>query len=65
MGIRECAATTTRIAPCSTGLYAAQNIFGGRRDLWSVNTEQSYREEAESGADSLFGDWLTPTKRLD
>jgi len=30
-----------------TGLYAAQNIMGAQRDVWSVNTEQSYHEEAE------------------
>jgi uncharacterized protein with NAD-binding domain and iron-sulfur cluster len=49
-----------------TGLYAAQNILGGpHQDVWSVNTEQSYHEEAEPGSDSLYGDRLTPVKRFD
>jgi protoporphyrinogen oxidase len=29
-----------------TGLYAARNIMGEKHDIWSVNTEQSYHEEA-------------------
>ncbi len=49
-----------------TGLYAAQNILGGQqRDVWSVNTEQSYHEEAEPGSDGLSGDRLTPARRFD
>ncbi len=28
-----------------TGLYAAENIMGQRRDLWQVNAEQDYLEE--------------------
>ncbi len=49
-----------------TGLYAAQNILDGQpRDVWSVNTEQSYHEEAEPGSDGLSGDRLTPAKRFD
>jgi protoporphyrinogen oxidase len=48
-----------------TGLYAARNIMGERWDVWSVNTEQSYHEEAMPGTDSLFGDRLTPSRRID
>jgi len=29
-----------------TGLYAAQNMLGRKRDIWSVNVEQSYHEES-------------------
>jgi protoporphyrinogen oxidase len=27
------------------GLYAAQNLFGAKHDLWDINTERSYYEE--------------------
>ena len=40
-----------------TGLYAARNLFGGKYDLWSVNTERSYHEDftREVGKDAISG----------
>ena len=29
-----------------SGLLAADNIFGGGNDLWSINTEEEYHEES-------------------
>ncbi|MFO1430462.1 MAG: NAD(P)/FAD-dependent oxidoreductase [Candidatus Competibacteraceae bacterium] len=49
-----------------TGLYAAQNSLGGpHQDVWSVNTEQSYQEEAEPRSNGLYGDRLTPVTPRD
>jgi len=44
-----------------TGVYAARNILGGKYDVWSVNTEQEYHEEARL-ADGTTGDRLVPTR---
>lgn len=33
-----------------TGLYAAQNIMGAKKDVWAVNTEQHYHEENDPAA---------------
>ena len=30
-----------------TGIFAASNIMGGKRNLWDVNTEAEYHEESE------------------
>ncbi len=44
-----------------TGVLAARNIIdGSRRDVWSVNTEKSYHEEA-SESERAAGDRLIPT----
>ncbi len=40
-----------------TGIYAARNIAGGQYDVWSVNTEKEYHEEAGQTAG---GDRLVP-----
>jgi protoporphyrinogen oxidase len=51
-----------------TAVYAARNIVGERNDVWSVNTEMEYHEEAraEDGAKARpkgpAGDRLTPTR---
>lgn len=42
-----------------TGVYAARNIAGQRYDVWSVNTETEYHEEAQS-KNSVSGDRLVP-----
>jgi hypothetical protein len=48
-----------------TAVYAARNIVGEKNDVWSVNTEMEYHEEARSekapAAESL-GDRLTPAR---
>jgi hypothetical protein len=36
-----------------TGVYAARNITGERYDVWSVNVEKDYHEEAKSGGDRM------------
>jgi hypothetical protein len=44
-----------------TGVYAAGNILGERRDVWSVNTEKEYHEEkAVNGPNA--GDRLVPVQ---
>ena len=44
-----------------TGVLAARNIIdGSRRDVWSINTEKSYHEEAVE-SERLAVDRLTPT----
>jgi protoporphyrinogen oxidase len=42
-----------------TGVYAARNITGETNDVWAVNTEMEYHEEAPA-KDARFGDRLTP-----
>ena len=42
-----------------TGVYAAGNIFGEKRDVWSVNTEKEYHEE-ERVPKPNAGDRLVP-----
>jgi len=42
-----------------TGVYAARNIAGETNDVWAVNTEMEYHEEANA-KDARFGDRLTP-----
>ncbi len=32
-----------------TGVYAARNMTGDKKDVWEVNTEQSYHEAGENG----------------
>ncbi|HEX7766116.1 MAG TPA: hypothetical protein VF443_05345, partial [Nitrospira sp.] len=44
-----------------TGVYAAGNILGDKRDVWSVNTEKEYHEE-ERVTQSNAGDRLVPTR---
>ncbi len=45
-----------------TGVLAARNIVdGSRRDVWSVNTEKSYHEEA-TASERTGGDRLTPSR---
>ena len=44
-----------------TGVYAAGNILGEKRDVWSVNTEKEYHEE-ERVAQPNAGDRLVPTR---
>ncbi|MCC6139561.1 MAG: NAD(P)/FAD-dependent oxidoreductase [Nitrospira sp.] len=43
-----------------TGVYAAGNILGDKRDVWSVNTEKEYHEE-ERATQPNAGDRLVPT----
>jgi protoporphyrinogen oxidase len=49
-----------------TGVYAARNVLGENYDIWSVNTEQEYHEEAREGARSTKvgtgGDRAVPTE---
>ncbi|MGH7452199.1 MAG: hypothetical protein ACRENG_12700 [bacterium] len=42
-----------------TGVYAARNILGASYDVWSVNTENEYHEEAK--VVTLSADRLIPT----
>jgi protoporphyrinogen oxidase len=44
-----------------TGIFAARNIVGERNDLWSVNTEKEYHEEARAGNGSA-GDRSVPVR---
>ncbi|TDI91777.1 MAG: NAD(P)/FAD-dependent oxidoreductase [Caldithrix sp.] len=44
-----------------TGVYAARNITGETNDVWSVNTEMEYHEEAHTN-DHQTGDRLIPTR---
>lgn len=44
-----------------TGVYAAGNILGDKRDVWSVNTEKEYHEE-ERVTQPNAGDRLVPTR---
>jgi protoporphyrinogen oxidase len=44
-----------------TGVYAARNIVGETHDVWSVNTEMEYHEEARATA-ATGGDRLVPTR---
>lgn len=44
-----------------TGVYAAGNILGDTRDVWSVNTEKEYHEE-ERVTQPNAGDRLVPTR---
>lgn len=44
-----------------TGVYAAGNILGDKRDVWSVNTEKEYHEE-ERVTQQNAGDRLVPTR---
>ncbi|NOS77585.1 MAG: NAD(P)/FAD-dependent oxidoreductase [Nitrospira sp.] len=44
-----------------TGVYAAGNILGDRRDVWSVNTEKEYHEEGQTTQPNA-GDRLVPTR---
>lgn len=44
-----------------TGLYAARNIVGDERDVWSVNTEQTYHE-TETAETSSVTDRAVPTR---
>jgi len=44
-----------------TGVFAARNIMGERNDLWSVNTEQEYHEEARA-SNGHTGDRLVPAR---
>ena len=37
-----------------TGFLAAENIFGAKNDLWSINVEQSYHEELEENSATSF-----------
>jgi protoporphyrinogen oxidase len=41
------------------GVYAARNLFGARHDLWAVNTDGAYLEEARPAA--RLGERLVPT----
>ena len=49
-----------------TAVYAARNIVGEQHDVWAVNTEQEYHEEARTEAadtktiSSTGGDRMTP-----
>lgn len=47
-----------------TGVYAARNIMGEKNDVWSVNTEMEYHEEAreEKPANVIPGDRLVPAR---
>ena len=38
-----------------TAMYAAENILGGSRDLWSVNVEEEYHEEGKSAGSTGRG----------
>ncbi len=42
-----------------TGIYAAGNVSGSRRDVWFVNMEPEYHEEIARGS-GVGGDRLTP-----
>jgi protoporphyrinogen oxidase len=42
-----------------TGIYAARNIAGERLDVWSVNTDMEYHEEAHN-PDRKGGDRMVP-----
>ncbi|MDO9117012.1 MAG: NAD(P)/FAD-dependent oxidoreductase [Nitrospira sp.] len=44
-----------------TGVYAAGNILGDKRDVWAVNTEKEYHEE-ERATQPNTGDRLVPTR---
>lgn len=44
-----------------TGVYAAGNILGDKRDVWSVNTEKEYHEEGQT-TQSNAGDRLVPAR---
>lgn len=44
-----------------TGVYAAGNILGDKRDVWSVNTEKEYHEE-DKAPQTNAGDRLVPTR---
>ena len=44
-----------------TGVYAAGNILGDKRDVWSVNTEKEYHEEGTTTQPNA-GDRLVPTR---
>lgn len=44
-----------------TGVYAAGNILGDKRDVWSVNTEKEYHEEGKATQPNA-GDRLVPTR---
>ena len=44
-----------------TGVYAAGNILGDKRDVWSVNTEKEYHEE-ERVTQQNAGDRLVPPR---
>lgn len=44
-----------------TGVYAARNVIGETNDVWTVNTEMEYHEEA-NGKEARFGDRLTPAR---
>lgn len=44
-----------------TGVYAAGNILGDKRDVWSVNTEKEYHEEGQTTQQNA-GDRLVPTR---
>ncbi len=44
-----------------TGVYAARNILGAEYDVWLVNTEQEYHEEAKV-PEVPTGDRLIPTR---
>ncbi len=44
-----------------TGVYAAGNILGDKRDVWSVNTEKEYHEEDKAPQPNA-GDRLVPTR---
>jgi protoporphyrinogen oxidase len=46
-----------------TGVYAARNIVGETNDVWAVNTEMEYHEEARARG-ARFGDRMTPTMVL-
>jgi len=41
-----------------TGLHAARNIMGETHDVWSVNTDRAYHEEAVSTAGAAWADIL-------
>lgn len=43
-----------------TAVYAARNIVGENNDVWSVNTEMEYHEEAKTPAGT--GDRMVPQK---
>lgn len=47
-----------------TAVYAARNIAGEQNDVWSVNTEMEYHEEArvKEGSSGSMGDRLTPSR---
>jgi protoporphyrinogen oxidase len=47
-----------------TGVYAARNITGEQYDVWAVNTEQEYQEEARvavTGGDRLVPTYVAPS----